>query len=242
MNRTPFARIWKNGQKSAVNKVTTQKKAKKYRLLDNKYHSPISCPYYQSFVLPLRYENVFSYLKPQKLPLIFQLISFNTNSFSTPLFSMKKQVIIAALLFTAASSFAQIAAGTKYVGGILNFNTKTESSTLGSTTTKSPSSSSFTGSPEFGYFVADNLAVGVSLDLTSRTTTNYKADGSENAKTVSGGTGVTLYGRKFFNINENLSLFGGLNVGYTGGVTKTTAASTTTENSNFSTCKFLFHL
>ena len=148
---------------------------------------------------------------------------------------MKKQVIIAALLFTAASSFAQIAAGTKYVGGILNFNTTTESSTLGSTTTKSPSSSSFTGSPEFGYFVADNLAVGVSLDLTSRTTTNYKADGSENAKTVSGGTGVTLYGRKFFNINENLSLFGGLNVGYTGGVTKTTAASTTTENSNFST-------
>lgn len=148
---------------------------------------------------------------------------------------MKKQVIIAALLFTAASSFAQIAAGTKYVGGILNFNSSTESSTLGSTTTKLPSVSSFSGSPEVGYFVADNLAVGVSLDLTTRTITTFKADGSENAKVVSGGTGVTLYGRKFFNINESLSLFGGVNVGYTGGVTKTTAASTTTENSNFST-------
>ncbi|MEY4926133.1 MAG: hypothetical protein RI894_569 [Bacteroidota bacterium] len=148
---------------------------------------------------------------------------------------MKKQLILAALLLWGASSFAQIAAGTKYIGGMLRFNSNNNTSQIGSTTVKTPSTSSFSGSPELGYFVIDNLAVGISLDLSSGATTFYKADGSEDSKHLDSGVGVTLYSRKFFNVSENVSLFGGLNLGYHGNASKQNDGTTTTDYSSAST-------
>ncbi len=145
---------------------------------------------------------------------------------------MKKHILFAALLLAGTSSFAQITAGTKYIGGTLAFNTSSGTSQLSSTTLKTPTTSSFTGSPEFGYFVADNLAIGVGLNLSSNTTTLYKADGSESGKALGSGVGVTLYSRKFFNISENVSLFGGLNLGFNSGASKTNDGTTTTDISS----------
>jgi hypothetical protein len=111
-----------------------------------------------------------------------------------------------------------------YVGGTLNFGSNDSNTKVGSATAvKGPSTTSFTGSPEFGYFVAENLSVGIALDLTSRNSTTYSAaDGKEVAKSATTGVGATLYARKFFNITEELSLFGGVNVGFGSGDQKTT--------------------
>ncbi len=79
---------------------------------------------------------------------------------------MKKFLLIAALLTTALSMSAQ-KKGDMYVGGGLSVSggSEIEKTTVNGTVTKDkdPSSISFTFSPEFGYFILDNLEVNLGL-------------------------------------------------------------------------------
>ncbi len=80
---------------------------------------------------------------------------------------MKKNVsIIIFLLFTGSAS-AQIAKGSLFFGGGFNINSnKTE------TAADDLKSSSFSIEPSGGYFISDNLAIGLDLGFTSSTLTN----------------------------------------------------------------------
>ncbi len=64
----------------------------------------------------------------------------------------------------AIGSFAQFNKGSKMIGGSLSFNTNTSKSKSGNTTTTTEKSTEYSFTPSFGYFVIDNLAIGLGLN------------------------------------------------------------------------------
>ncbi len=109
---------------------------------------------------------------------------------------MKKLLLAACLLLTFGLSAQDM--GTKYIGGTIGF---------GSTKAKADgaeASTNWSVSPEFGYFVAENLAVGIRLGI----------DGASQGDNSSSGFGADVYARKFFSASDAFRLFVGANVGY----------------------------
>jgi hypothetical protein len=90
---------------------------------------------------------------------------------------MKKLFTAFAFVLIASGAFAQFNQGRYLVGGSLGFSAVTHKSDNGTTTTTTGKSTSFSLSPDVGYFVIDNLAVGASLSLA---TSSYKSDGSSD--------------------------------------------------------------
>jgi hypothetical protein len=129
---------------------------------------------------------------------------------------MKKQFLFISLFaVTILGAFAQIPAGTKYIGGSLGFGSGSMSTTTSGIKEDDIKNSSFNVSPEFGYFIKDNLSVGVFLDYGNATITNNNPGGNiKTIKTKTPSFGGVVYGRKFFNVGERFHLFAGLDLGY----------------------------
>lgn len=105
------------------------------------------------------------------------------------------------LFFFVVFSFAlnaQITSGTKYLGGSLGFSSSKDKSDDAEALTK------WSLSPEFGYFVKDNMSVGASIGL----------NGSTFGDVDGFGFSGLVYVRKFWNASDKFHIFGGLNVGY----------------------------
>ncbi|WP_400192696.1 hypothetical protein [Hymenobacter sp. B81] len=85
---------------------------------------------------------------------------------------MKTYILPAALLLLAGAAQAQTSAGTIMVGGGLGASSRTYETDFSSTAPDSEVKvSSFSFSPQVGYFLADNLAVGVFADLNNEKAT-----------------------------------------------------------------------
>jgi hypothetical protein len=92
---------------------------------------------------------------------------------------MKKIVTLFAFALICSGAFAQFNQGRYLVGGSLGFSATTgKSKTDNATNTNSHTTTIFV-SPDAGYFIMDNLAVGAGLSLTSST---EKGDGTYNYK------------------------------------------------------------
>jgi len=126
---------------------------------------------------------------------------------------MKKVLFAVCMLFTMALG-AQTTMGSKYIGGTLGFN---------STKSKADGAEALTSwslNPELGYFIADNLALGVELSISG---------GSQGENSTSG-FGGGVYARKFMSATDNLNFFIGANVGYSGSTDKVKVGGTTVES------------
>src|SRR5690348_13806033 len=110
--------------------------------------------------------------------------------------SMKKSIFVMVLSLAMANLVeAQTTSGNMMLGGTLDLSsTKYENSAT--------NSSSIYFSPSFGYFVADNLAVGASITIGNNTS------GTGNAKTVFSSFGVGPFARYYkFTSSENFAFF-----------------------------------
>jgi len=118
---------------------------------------------------------------------------------------MKKITLL--LVFVAASLAvsAQIPMGTKYVGGSVGFNSSK------STARNAEAVTSYSLSPEVGYFFMENMAAGLRLGING---SSQKDNFSSTA------FGVGAYVRKFWNASDNLHIFVGLGVDYAAGTVK----------------------
>jgi outer membrane protein len=76
---------------------------------------------------------------------------------------MKKITLFAIAMFATLGAFAQFNKGRMLVGGSSEFSTNKNKEKDGNTTTTNSTQTSFSLSPNFGYFVIDQLAVGASL-------------------------------------------------------------------------------
>ncbi len=88
---------------------------------------------------------------------------------------MQKTILAVVFLLATSSVFAQFNQGRILAGGNMSFSTSTDKSKVNSTTTTNGRSTSFSLSPNAGYFVIDNLAVGAALEIGA---SNYKPDGN----------------------------------------------------------------
>lgn len=125
-----------------------------------------------------------------------------------------QNVIICFLVFFSFALNAQIASGTKYLGGNLGFNSSKANSD------GAEAAINWSVSPEVGYFIMDNMAVGVGLEL------GGSSQGDDRSSSRFGGL---VYARKFWNASDNFHIFAGLNVGYATS-NRTFASIESTEN------------
>lgn len=138
---------------------------------------------------------------------------------------MKKvNVLTLVFIFVAAvSSFAQTSAGTLFFGGGLGFSStssKTSISGMGSNTTvDGPSAMEFSIVPGVGYFIADKLAVGLDLSISSTSNKETEANG-DYEKVSATEIGFTPYVRKYFMTSDNFGFTGTFGVGVAFGSSK----------------------
>ena len=88
---------------------------------------------------------------------------------------MKKTLItivaFGAMMFSNELS-AQFESGSKFIGGAFGISSSGSKATFGGKTYKGETTSSFTLMPSVGYFIGDNLAVGMGIGYTSTKTTD----------------------------------------------------------------------
>lgn len=141
---------------------------------------------------------------------------------------MKKIVTVIAFALICSGAYAQFNQGRILVGGSIGFDSRTHKLDANNTTTTLGNRTTFTLSPQAGYFIIDNLAAGLSLSVSSE---SEKEDGSNN-KTSTATTAVQPFVRYYL----PQSIFFQAQVGF-GGQTqksKTQSTSTTTKYGLFS--------
>ena len=135
---------------------------------------------------------------------------------------MKKTLLSAFLLSAAQLAHAQsIPAGTVSLGGNVGYsrNTSSFSGTSNATNyTAETTSSQFSFSPSVGYFVADNLALGINLGYTAtnRGYTTYSPSPGISRTKLDPNTTLRLgvYGQYYKMLTEQFGVLGTLGVGF----------------------------
>jgi hypothetical protein len=113
---------------------------------------------------------------------------------------MKKALILITMI--AIPSLAMCQQGSWYIGGLAGFSTsKSEDAGGGAEAVNT----SWAFSPEFGTFLQDDIQLGIALGIVG---SKDKFDGDDVSK--SSQINPTIYGRKFFSVTDNFSLFTGL--------------------------------
>ena len=143
----------------------------------------------------------------------------------------KKSILLLALLggtATAAQAQSAIAAGTISLGGNIGYSRTTDndasSVTVGTTTTTTSSetkSSTFYLAPSVGYFVADNLAVGLRFSYSARSNAGKGYTTYTPAPTVVAAeldpettTRFGIFGQYYKMITDQFGVVGTLDLGY----------------------------
>jgi len=135
---------------------------------------------------------------------------------------MKKSLITAAFVLGTIVANAQTA-GNFYIGGTLGFNSSNSTTKIGNVSKENPKSSNYIVMPEVGYFLRNDISIGLAIGIggnkTVNTNTNPTVKEVENKTTF---FGVILYGRKFFPVNDVFSFYAGLNLGMNPGTNTST--------------------
>jgi hypothetical protein len=132
----------------------------------------------------------------------------------------KNAVLLFTLLFTGWSLHAQI-----FVGGSLSLNSSKASSTTGSTTTELGKNFNYDFSPEVGYFLSENLAIGVGLGIGNSKTTTPITDSEYSTTNWS----IRPFARYYAMKVGSFSVFGEGALALGGSSSQTTSGSTTTD-------------
>jgi outer membrane protein len=163
---------------------------------------------YEGFVKPIVY---FLLMKIREAELYMIKLSFNFAGQKTKTL-MKKLIFTLCVVLASAGAFAQIGQGTIMIGGSFGANFQTEKYKLSGNTQTVGKTTEITLTPQVGYFVIDNLAVGAGISLASY---SFKPDGGGD-KSTSTAFAFQPFGRYYFN-----NIFGELALGIGAGNSKT---------------------
>ena len=141
---------------------------------------------------------------------------------------MKKSFFILFAVFLMQTAYSQTEKGKMFIGGQLSL-TRNTNSVLDSLISIDNNTGGFSISPDFGYFIKDNLAIGATLSFeTSDQTQNYNDyQFSSSTKTINKynttSYGVGLFARQYYNITGNFKFYlnGGINYEYQTTMTST---------------------
>lgn len=130
---------------------------------------------------------------------------------------MKKIIIALVLCVAASASWAQ--KGSWYIGGVAGYASSSDKAPSGFTQT----TNSWAFGPEVGTFLKDDIQLGLFLGLSGESQKDDNGDISSNS-TMS----PTIYGRKFWSVTENFSVFAGLYLAFISQSQKTYPSPTVT--------------
>jgi hypothetical protein len=136
-----------------------------------------------------------------------------------------KKVLMMSALFISALTFGQLEKGSEFVSGSAGFSSQGGEFDNGTSTTDSPTYSTFNVSPAGGYFVADGLAVGLSLGFSG---TKWNDDANDS-KSKTSSFGLSVFAKKYKSIADKFYLFGQANVGFGSGKSETENNGTTVD-------------
>lgn len=110
---------------------------------------------------------------------------------------------------TVLSVNAQVSKGSMMFGGSLGANITMESTTktTGASDVKTAGYTNWNFSPTGGYFIADGLAVGLMLDVSS-TKVGSATQGTASENIMRSGMGVGLFARKYMTVTDKVYLHG----------------------------------
>jgi len=144
---------------------------------------------------------------------------------------MKKLLFTLVILCTTVSfGFSQTEQGNLMLGGSIQLSSQSQSDESldvsgDIVTDEYPSSSSFSIMPEVGYFVSDGFALGLGIGY--RTTTT---ESSDTTSTTNNTFQIAPFARYYAPIDDNISFFGQLHVGYASRSGETETPSRTSES------------
>lgn len=146
-------------------------------------------------------------------------------------YSMKKQLLLFCFLLAAKIGIAQIEAGTILVGGDASYfqqTTKTEDAQLDYTATYS----NFSLQPKAGFFISENLVIGMGLSLSKNAAESKTNNPSyqTNKNTVQM-VGFSPFSRYYKMLGERAGFFGQLTGSFLKGTSKTEGETTHKFNS-----------
>jgi hypothetical protein len=141
----------------------------------------------------------------------------------------KNAALLFTLLLTGWSLHAQL-----FVGGSLGLNSTKTSSTTGSTTTELGKNFNYDFSPEVGYFLSENLALGLDFGIGNNKTTTPITPTTNSELSVTNWS-IRPFARYYAMKSGSFSLFGegAINIG--GSSSQTTNGATTTDGLSTST-------
>lgn len=111
---------------------------------------------------------------------------------------MKKITIIAAFMALSLGAFAQFTKGSLMVGGSVGFSSDSEKTKSGSTTTTNGTLTTFSFTPQVGYFVIDNLSLGAGINLLSASDKANSGGGKQTASSSSFAPFARYYYQKLY--------------------------------------------
>jgi hypothetical protein len=121
---------------------------------------------------------------------------------------MKKQLLSIALLLASLTSFAQLEQGKFLVGGGIGIESSASKFKNGSTTTDGTKYTSYYITPSVGYFIAENLALGLTIGFGG---TTYKTPASGFTPELKDKNPYFLigpFGRYYKKFGDNFAIFG----------------------------------
>ena len=151
---------------------------------------------------------------------------------------MKKLLVLAAFVGVASFANAQTTAGSIMVGGSLGFGSGKSEATTSSVTVDGPKITAFNISPNVGYFIMDNVAVGLRLGYGSQKNTqkDVPAAGDETVTKQSDFT-ISPFARYYVSMADKAGLFLDASVDIGSGKTTTDVTTGGTTVSNETTDK-----
>ena len=140
---------------------------------------------------------------------------------------MKKSILIAIVSFFAFSSAqAQTEQGTVFVGGNLGLMSSSSKFKIGNTETETNKNLSYNFSPNIGYFVANNTAIGINLGYGGRKDIEYNGITKNTFTSTSVNAG--LFAQHYFMLLPQFGLTGSLYADYSFGPLKVENENTVT--------------
>jgi hypothetical protein len=121
-----------------------------------------------------------------------------------------------------------------FAGGSFNLSTTGGNIETGNTTTDKQSTASFEIKPEVGYFLSEDLAVGLGVGFSSSRT---KTPGDPEVIERTTGFSIEPFTRYHIGISDKLSLFGQGQLGFSTSINKEEAGSTTTDGPRSNTIR-----
>ncbi len=112
---------------------------------------------------------------------------------------------------------AQIPSGTLFVGGSASFSSNSSKNNQNPDITYKTKSTSLNFNPKVGYFITDNIALGIGINFYNSKSRFEDYDLTEQIRNKNNSIGINPFGRYYKLLSEKVGFFGQFTLSYTKG-------------------------